>query len=132
MVSAFALDHIVLVVADAERSLAWYTRYAGLASVNVEQWRAGRDPFPSLRVDASTIIDFVEGEPTERGHLDHLCLVVSEADLVTTAEDSTLEVVGRGERSGARGIGQSVYVRDPDGLLVEFRCYPGAAMSPVV
>jgi len=132
MVSAFALDHIVLVVADAERSLAWYTRYAGLASVNVEQWRAGQDPFPSLRVDASTIIDFVEGEPTERGHLDHLCLVVSEADLVTTAEDSTLEVVGRGERSGARGIGQSVYVRDPDGLLVEFRCYPGAAKSPVV
>jgi catechol 2,3-dioxygenase-like lactoylglutathione lyase family enzyme len=33
-------------------------------------------------------------------------------------------VVDRGERSGARGLGQSIYVRDPDGLLVEFRCYP--------
>jgi catechol 2,3-dioxygenase-like lactoylglutathione lyase family enzyme len=33
-------------------------------------------------------------------------------------------VVDRGERFGARGLGQSIYVHDPDGLLVEFRCYP--------
>ena len=25
----------------------------------------------------------------------------------------------------ARGIGESIYVRDPDDLLVEFRCYEG-------
>ena len=123
MVSVFALDHIVLVVADVERSLAWYMHDAGLGSVNVDQWRNGEAFFPSLRVDESTIIDFVEGEPTGRGHLDHLCFVVSEADLAATAADSTLEVVDQGERSGARGIGQSVYVVDPDGLLVEFRCY---------
>ena len=130
MVRVLALDHIVLVVADVERSLAWYMHYAGLASVNVEQWRAGQAFFPSLRVDECTIIDFVEGTPTERGHLDHLCFVVSEADLMTTAEDATLEVVEQGERSGARGIGQSVYVLDPDGLLVEFRCYPADPTAP--
>ncbi len=126
MATAFALDHIVLVVTDLERSLAWYMRHAGLTPVNVDEWRAGQAFFPSLRVTESTIVDFVEGDPTnERGHLDHVCFVVSEGDRGSVAADGELEVVDHGERSGARGLGQSVYVRDPDGLLVEFRSYPG-------
>ncbi len=125
MATATALDHIVPVVTDLERSLAWYMRHAGLAPVNVDEWRAGQAFFPSLRVTESTIIDFVEGDPTSgRGHLDHLCLVVSDEDRRSIAGDGDLEVVDQGERSGARGMGQSVYVRDPDGLLVEFRSYP--------
>ena len=113
MVSAFALDHIVLVVADVERSLAWYTSHAGLASVNVDEWRAGQAFFPSLRVDASTIIDFVEGEPTERGHLDHLCFVVSEADLVTTGRTRRSRWWTRG--SGRRAWNRSVRLRARSG-----------------
>ncbi|MGH9137826.1 MAG: VOC family protein [Acidimicrobiales bacterium] len=125
MATASALDHIVLVVTDVERSLAWYTRHAGLTPVNVEEWRAGEAFFPSLRVDENTIIDYVPGEPAEsRGHLDHVCFVVSAADLGALADDPDLEIVDQGERSGARGIGHSVYVRDPDDLLVEFRSYP--------
>jgi catechol 2,3-dioxygenase-like lactoylglutathione lyase family enzyme len=93
--------------------------------VNVDQWRQGQAVFPSLRVDEDTIIDFVPGEVGEgRGHLDHLCFVVSADDLAALAADPELEVVDQGERSGARGLGQSIYVHDPDGLLVEFRCYP--------
>ncbi|HWL42146.1 MAG TPA: VOC family protein [Ilumatobacter sp.] len=125
MASASALDHIVLVVADVEAALDWYMRHAGLESVNVDAWRDGQALFPSLRVNEATIIDFVEGEPgSERGHLDHICFVVSPDDLVSIAADDRLEIVDQGERSGARGVGQSVYVRDPDGLLVEFRSYP--------
>jgi catechol 2,3-dioxygenase-like lactoylglutathione lyase family enzyme len=125
MATALALDHIVLVNEDVERALAWYMRHAGLASVNVEEWRLGKAFFPSLRVDEATIIDFVPGDPTkERGHLDHLCFVVRADDLAALAADPALEVVDRGERSGARGLGQSIYVHDPDGLLVEFRSYP--------
>ena len=124
MVSAVALDHIVLVVADVEAALAWYEHHAGLRPVNVEEWRDGKALFPSLRVNEATIIDFVPGEPGERGHLDHICFVVSEDDLATIASDPDLEIVDQGERSGARGMGQSVYVRDPDALLVEFRSYP--------
>ncbi len=132
MATAFALDHIVLVVADVERSLDWYTRHAGLASVNVDEWRQGRAFFPSLRVNEDTIIDFIPGEDTDkRGHLDHVCFVVSESDLATVTADAELEIVDQGERSGAKGLGQSVYVRDPDGLLVEFRCYPTASGAPI-
>lgn len=124
MATAFELDHIVLVVSDVERALAWYLRHAGLTSVNVEDWRAGQAFFPSLRVNTGTIIDFVEGDPSEgRGHLDHVCFVVSEDDLASLTTEADLEIVDQGERSGARGQGQSIYVRDPDGLLVEFRCY---------
>lgn len=125
MATAAALDHIVLVVSDVERSLAWYERHAGLTSVNVDAWRQGQAFLPSLRVTEDTIIDFLDGHPTDgRGHLDHLCFVVSEDDLASLAADPALAVVDQGERSGARGLGKSVYVRDPDGLLVEFRCYP--------
>jgi catechol 2,3-dioxygenase-like lactoylglutathione lyase family enzyme len=125
MVTVRALDHIVLIVADVERSLAWYVKQAGLTSVNVDAWRDGKAFFPSLRVDAGTIIDFVDGEPGDgRGHLEHICFVVSEADLASLVSDASLDIVDQGERSGARGVGQSVYVRDPDDLLIEFRCYP--------
>jgi catechol 2,3-dioxygenase-like lactoylglutathione lyase family enzyme len=124
MAEAFALDHIVLVVGDVEQSLAWYARHAGLTPVNVDEWRAGQAPFPSLRVNEATILDFVPGEPgPSRGHVDHVCFVVSPDDLEALAADPELEVLDRGERSGARGLGQSIYVRDPDGLQVEFRHY---------
>jgi catechol 2,3-dioxygenase-like lactoylglutathione lyase family enzyme len=125
MATTLALDHIVLVVSDVERALAWYGRHAGLAGERVEEWRHNQAPFPSLRVDDSTIIDLIPGNPgADRGHLDHICFVVPPSELDDLAGDPGLEVVDRGERSGARGLGQSIYVRDPDGLLVEFRCYP--------
>lgn len=128
MATASALDHLVLVVADIERSLAWYMDHAGLSSVNVDEWRRGDAFFPSLRVDESTIIDFIEGDPADgRGHLDHICFVVTAEDLASLEGDDRLEVVEKGQRSGARGIGQSIYVRDPDDLVVEFRTYDGTA-----
>lgn len=124
MASALALDHLVLVVADVERSLAWYGEHAGLAGVRVDEWRAGHAPFPSLRIDDATIIDLVPGlERGHRGHLDHLCFVVSRSDLAALAADPDLEVVDSGPRFGARGEGESIYVLDPDGLTVEFRTY---------
>jgi catechol 2,3-dioxygenase-like lactoylglutathione lyase family enzyme len=125
MVTALALDHLVLVVSDVERALAWYGRHAGLAGVRVDEWRNAEAPFPSLRIDDATIIDLVPGDiGAARGHLDHICFVVSPSELDSLADAPELEVVERGERFGARGLGQSIYVRDPDGLLVEFRCYP--------
>jgi catechol 2,3-dioxygenase-like lactoylglutathione lyase family enzyme len=126
MATALALDHLVLVVGDVERTLDWYARHAGLAAERADEWRRGEAPFPSLRVDADTIIDVIPGYAADqqRGHLDHICFVVSPDDLAALAADEQLEIVDKGLRFGARGIGESIYVNDPDGLLVEFRTYP--------
>jgi catechol 2,3-dioxygenase-like lactoylglutathione lyase family enzyme len=127
MVKASALDHLVLVVDDVERSLAWYTGHLGLDEVRVAEWRAHEVPFPSLRVDDRTIIDFVPRDLTEpggRGHLDHLCFVVTEAELEALRSSSDLTIEAEGERFGARGVAHSIYVTDPDGLTVEIRAYP--------
>lgn len=123
MVDVEGLDHVVLVVADVERSLAWYRDQLGLEPVRLAEWRRGDAPFPSVRVDAGTIIDLVRGE-RDGTNMDHLCLVVSEADVTELAATGRLPLVeGPARRLGARGEGTSVYVRDPDGNLVELRHY---------
>ena len=124
MATALSLDHLVLVSNDVERTLAWYGRHAGLGDVRVEEWRAGTAPFPSLRVSDTLIIDVIPGGVHERGHLDHVCFVVSRADLEVLRADPGLTVEDEGERFGAQGVAHSIYVRDPDDLLVEFRAYP--------
>ena len=56
-VTVTELDHIVLRCGDIETTLAWYQQQLGLAPVRVEAWRAGEVPFPSVRVNAHTIVD---------------------------------------------------------------------------
>ncbi|KAA6223736.1 VOC family virulence protein [Streptomyces albofaciens JCM 4342] len=119
-----AFDHLVLNVADAERALRFYCGPLGLEPVRVEEWRAGKVPFPSVRVSPTTIIDLLEGD---RGgsNVDHICLVVEPLDWQEVIDSGVLTVVdGPGRRFGARGDAQSVYVKDPDGNTVELRWYP--------
>lgn len=120
-----ALDHIVLVVADVERSLSWYIGELGLTPERVDAWRAGEVFFPSVRVDASTIIDIVPGEVGPgRGNVDHFCLVVDD-DIEALAASKRFDIVeGPVQRWGARGDAIALYVRDPDGNQVELRRYP--------
>ncbi|MFV0259647.1 MAG: VOC family protein [Acidimicrobiales bacterium] len=118
-----ALDHIVLNCADVEASLAWYTERIGLAGDRVEEWRAGEVPFPSVRINDHALIDLFDG-PGGGTNLNHFCLVVTRADVDRVVADPAFDVVdGPGERYGARGQGWSVYVRDPDGNIVELRSY---------
>ena len=122
-VKVLGLDHIVLTVADVERSLAWYVGLVGLEPVRVDLWRNGEVPFPSVRVDDNTIIDLLH-DPASGCNMDHFCLVVSRADIQAIIDDERFPVLaGPGNRYGARGNGWSVYVSDPDGNTVEFRSY---------
>ncbi len=125
MVQVEGLDHVVLLCEDVERSLLWWTDQLGLVGERVDEWRAGTVLFPSVRIDASTIIDLLPGVP-EGANMDHLCLVVDPAtDLEALAASGDFDVeVGPIEVFGARGMGRSVYVRDPDGHRVELRTYP--------
>lgn len=127
MIDVLSLDHIVLRVADVERSLDWYTSMLGLDPVRVDEWRAGRCPFPSVRISADTIIDLIDGDvPGETRNLDHFCIVVTADSLAHVRASSEFEIVRDPdvELFGARGMADGLYVADPDGNEIELRAYP--------
>ncbi|MGH9133371.1 MAG: VOC family protein [Ilumatobacteraceae bacterium] len=128
VIAVQGFDHLVLRCLDVDTTLAWYSERLGMPLVRADEWRDGRVPFPSVRVDEGTIIDLVPASDVDaQGHVDHICLVVGAADVDAVATDPSFNVVdGPGPRFGARGIATSVYVTDPDGLVVEFRSYQGA------
>jgi catechol 2,3-dioxygenase-like lactoylglutathione lyase family enzyme len=129
-VRGIGIDHLVLIVADVERSLAWYRTHLGLEPLRLAEWRRGEVPFPSLRVDAGTIIDLVGGD-RHGANVDHLCILVEGADLHAAALDPALSAEGPPRRLyGARGVGWGLYARDPDGNRIELRHYGEEPQAP--
>lgn len=123
-VRVVGFDHLVLRVADVERSLAWYRDRLGLAVERDEAWRRGEVLFPSLRIDADTVIDLLAGERSGT-NVDHVCLVLDSFDPDVAAASGDWDVVVPPmDVWGARGMGRSLYVHDPDGNVVELRSYP--------
>jgi catechol 2,3-dioxygenase-like lactoylglutathione lyase family enzyme len=118
------LDHIVVVSADVERALGFYVGALGLAGVRVDEWRRGESPFPSVRIDAATIIDLFPGERSGE-NIDHVCLTIDPVDLDQLAASGAFEIVSGPTDGlfGAQGYARSLYVRDPDGNTVELRSY---------
>jgi catechol 2,3-dioxygenase-like lactoylglutathione lyase family enzyme len=121
-------------VADIERSLAFYQQALGLTAERVEAWRRREVGFPSLRINASTIIDLVkreDGGSAGQHNLAHFCLVTDSPDLNEAAlklRAASVDIEsGPAVRSGARGNATSIYFRDPDHNLIELRTYAAQA-----
>jgi catechol 2,3-dioxygenase-like lactoylglutathione lyase family enzyme len=114
-------DHVVVNSTDIERSLAWYCDELGLESVRADDWRRGEALFPSVRVNANTIIDLF---PTERTgeNINHYCLVIEPTDLDALAARFP-EARRADGLFGAQGYASSLYVKDPDGNTIELRYY---------
>lgn len=119
-------DHVVLNVSDAEVTAAWFRDRLGLATTRYDEWKQGTAPFLSVRIDATTIIDLFVA-PRTGENVDHLALVVGDdVDLGALAASGEFEVVrGPNRIWGARGWGQGLYVRDPDGNVIELKSYAG-------
>ncbi|MGE5220445.1 MAG: VOC family protein [Chloroflexota bacterium] len=129
------LDHIVLNVGDIDRSLKFYTEILGLNGERVEEFRAGRVGFPSVRIDDATIIDLFpvqrntppQGGVKNDGNLNHFCMVVGAADFAGIVDYLAANNISVREgpisRWGARGRATSVYFLDPDGNEIEIRAY---------
>jgi catechol 2,3-dioxygenase-like lactoylglutathione lyase family enzyme len=123
-IRAVGIDHIVLNVSDIEKSLAFYCDQLGMTPVRVEEWRRGECGFPSARASDSFIIDFGTGDRPIGMNLSHFCLVVEKADFETVAKSGGFRVKsGPTTNYGARGIGCSIKVLDPDDNTVEMRYY---------
>ncbi|MEU0276995.1 VOC family protein [Streptomyces sp. NPDC006195] len=122
------LDHLVLTVADIEATVVFYTRVLGMEPVvfgggrralafgqsKINLHRAGHEfePKAARPSPGSADLCFVVADPLER--------VIAEL----AAQGVPVEE-GPVERTGALGPFVSVYVRDPDGNLVELSHYPG-------
>jgi catechol 2,3-dioxygenase-like lactoylglutathione lyase family enzyme len=131
-IDVIEIDHIVIRCKDVERQLRFYVDILGLEPYRVEEFHAGKIMFPSVRVSAGTIIDLFprpDEEPVGDGprNLDHYCLTIAPTDLAQLArrlQECGVTVEGDAKkRSGARGDGYSIYVRDFEGNRVELRYY---------
>jgi catechol 2,3-dioxygenase-like lactoylglutathione lyase family enzyme len=120
-VKVTGFDHIVLRCADVEASLAFYCDELGLGGERVDEWRRGEVLFPSVRVNAATVIDLFAA-PRDGVNLDHFCLVIEPTDLDALAQRFPGSHRADG-LFGAQGFASSVYLQDPDGNTIELRSY---------
>lgn len=129
------LDHIVLNVKDDEKMMAFYSKVLRLKPERLAEYRAGDVPFPSVRLNADTIIDLfpkkmwqkIERSRQGRENLNHFCFALSEEawqDLLQRLEAHNVKIEdGPVPRWGALGTGTSIYFRDPEENLIEARYY---------
>ena len=120
------LDHLVVAVSDWDRSDAFYRDVLGADVVEADGRRAYRFGDQQLNVHGPGVPpSIVACEPVRPGNSD-LCFVWS--GTAEQAADRLRELgveveLGPVERPGARGVGRSVYFRDPDGSLLELIAY---------
>lgn len=126
MLRVIDLDHFVLRVRDLDRAIAFYGEVLGLPIEMLDEYRAGTRPFVSARVGGQ-LIDLVP-DPTydgAMGGLVHFCVRIAGGldDVVPRLRAAGVEVIEEAPmmRLGATGYGSSIYVRDPDGYVVELK-----------
>ncbi|WP_460120014.1 VOC family protein [Pseudomonas sp. H3_G09] len=134
------IDHIVLRVADLQRSIDFYGNVFGAEVVRHNQ------PLGLVHLRAGTsMIDLVDlaGELGRKGggaaqtfkrNVDHFCLRIEpfdEAALIAHLQSLGLTVEKAARRFGAEGYGLSLYCFDPDGNQVELKG-PSESDQPAV
>ena len=126
MISIDRLDHLVLTVADIERTSAFYTRALGFEIVRFAGGRtalAFGDQKFNLH-EAGREFEPKAASPTP-GSAD-ICLISSSPldDVMAHFEQIGVAVEeGPVPRTGAKGPITSLYIRDPDRNLIEISTY---------
>ena len=128
-----AIDHVVLRVADLARSLRFYRDALGCATereieaLGLYQLRAGTSLIDLVTVDGP--LGKAGGSPPgeQARNMDHVALQLArfdEAALRAHLVRHGIEPGDVGQRYGAQGNGPSMYIRDPDGNVVELKGPP--------
>jgi catechol 2,3-dioxygenase-like lactoylglutathione lyase family enzyme len=129
-ITVTAFDHIVLRVRDKEQMLRFYVDVLGLSidrdrpELGLTHVRAGPQMIDLVTLDGP--LGAMGGAPpgAEGRNLDHFALQVRPFDEFAIRghlASHGVEVVEEGPRYGADGDGFSLYVRDPEGNLVELK-----------
>ncbi len=120
--SIAGLDHLVLTVADLEQTIGFYVRAIGLEHVIFAEGRhalmCGQQKI-NLHPASKPIQPHAE-KPTP-GSAD-LCLLITgclEETIDRLHQEEVPVELGPVERTGSQGPLRSIYVRDPDGNLIE-------------
>lgn len=135
------IDHVVLWVNSPKRSLDFFVDVVGLRPARAQEFEEGSAPFPSVRVNDTTILDLMDtnsassvqeftggGSGGAGQPINHICLSMNAADysaLTARLKERGVELTSGGEQAfGAQGLAEnSTYFRDPDGNVIEIRHY---------
>ena len=124
------LDHVVLRVADLERSIHFYTQVLDarkerrIDEVGLVQLRAGTQLIDLVSLEGQIGRAGGRGPGSEGRNVDHFALRIESFDEAQLRAHLDKHGVKPGEvhmRYGAEGSGPSMYVRDPDGNVVELK-----------
>jgi catechol 2,3-dioxygenase-like lactoylglutathione lyase family enzyme len=120
------LDHLVLTVANVEATCAFYQRVLGMDVVTFGKGRKAL-AFGSQKINLHEAgSEFQPHARRPQPGSGDLCLLVEGGleEWLEHLEDQGVEVIeGPVARTGALGPMTSIYVRDPDGNLVELASY---------
>ena len=118
------IDHVVLTVADIERSVAFYARVLGMQAVSFGNGRRALQ-FGQQKINLQTL----GMEPRNHAAVGagDVCLITdwpTARVLARLAAEGVPVLEGPVTKSGAQGPIESVYFNDPDGHLIEVSRYP--------
>lgn len=123
------LDHVVLRVADIDRSMAFYRDILGCpvdkiqGDIGLYQLRAGRCLIDLVPLDGK--LGRMGGAgPGLKGHnMDHFAIRIEpySPDMRPYLESKGVKIREEATRYGAEGDGPSLYIEDPDGNMVELK-----------
>ncbi|MCW5893881.1 MAG: VOC family protein [bacterium] len=123
------LDHVVLRCRDLDRTRAFYEHVLGC----VEERRVEAIGLVQLRAGAS-LVDLVpdaSSAPREAANMDHVCVAIAPTgmdDVLRWLAANHVETIGEPTtRYGARGYALSIYLRDPEGNVVELAMPDGTS-----
>ncbi len=129
------IDHVVIRAAHPRALVRFYCDALGCTvekeqpDIGLTQLRAGRSMIDVLAVGAS--IDRADsGTPGGGRNMDHLCLRIEHYDFAQLAAHLTAHgarLGPEGRRYGADGYGQSIYLFDPEGNMIELKGPPESA-----
>lgn len=134
MIQIRHIDHIVLRVVRLEAMAHFYTSVLGCSlerrqdAIGLVQLRAGSCLVDLVPVDGKLGRQGGAAPGPEGRNMDHMCFRIEPFDAEAIHRHLALHAVEAGpveSRYGAEGEGPSIYLKDPEGNMVELKGPPG-------